>query len=89
VEIMPSVEVLEPSSVAGSVGVELLTAGVLPTLVSSLSSSEKLDYSGDDDVDWEDVHPTPDTRKHSYLAKEEMHISIPRIEPQSGGTSTV
>ena len=88
-DIMPSVEIPELSSVAESVGAELLTAGVRPTLVLSLSLSEKLDYSGDDDVDWEDVHPAPDTSKHSHLAEEEMQISIPRIEPQFGETSTV
>ena len=51
VEVMPSAEVPEPSSVVGSVGAELLTAEVSPILVSSSSSSEKLDYSKDDDVD--------------------------------------
>ena len=45
VEIMPSVEVPKTSSVVGPIGAEVLTAGVLPTPVSSSSSSEKLDYS--------------------------------------------
>ena len=88
-EIMPLVEVPEPSSFARFVGAELLTAGVSPILVSSSSSSEKLGYSGDDDFDCEDVHPTPDTSKNSYLAEEEMQIPTSRIEPQSGGALTV
>ena len=72
VDIMPSVKVPEPSSVARFIGTELLTAGISPTLVSSLSSREKLNYSGDDTVDWEDVHPASDTSKHSHLVEEEM-----------------
>ena len=42
--IMPSVEVSEQSSIAGPVGPELPITRVLPTVVSSLSLSEKLDY---------------------------------------------
>ena len=42
VEIIPSVEVPEPSFIAEFVGAELLTTGVLPNPVSSASSSEKL-----------------------------------------------
>ena len=57
--------------------------------MSSSSSSEKLDYSGDGDVDLEDVHPAPDTNKHSHLAEEELQITTPRIEPQSGGALIV
>ena len=47
-----SVEVLEESPATGLVRVGLPTTEVLPTPVSSSSSSEKLDYSGDDDDDW-------------------------------------
>ena len=47
VEIMPSVEVPEQSPIAG---LELPITGVCLTLVSSSSSSEKLDYSGDEDI---------------------------------------
>ena len=47
VEIMPSVEVPEQSSVVELVEAELPTTGVLPIPVSSSFSSEKLDYSGD------------------------------------------
>ena len=51
VEMVSSVEVLEQSPTAGLVEVELPTTGVLPTPISSSSLSEKVDYSGDDDVD--------------------------------------
>ena len=61
-------EVSERSPIAGLVGIKLHTIGVHPTLVSSSSSSEKLDYSGDDDTDWDDVHSAPDASKHSHLA---------------------
>ena len=53
------------------------------------SSSEKLDYSGDDDVDLDDVHPAPDTNKHSHLVEEKIQIAAPIIEPQSKETSIV
>jgi len=72
IEMMSSVEVLEQSPTAGLVGVELPTTGVLPTPVSFSSSSEKLDYLGDDDVDWDNVHPSLDTSKYSHLTEEEM-----------------
>ena len=51
VGIIPPVEVPELSSIDGLIGAELLTIGILPTPVSSSSSSEKLDYSRDDDID--------------------------------------
>jgi len=51
-----SVEVLEQSPTTRLVEVALPTTGVLPTPVSSLSLSERLDYSGDDDVDWDNVY---------------------------------
>ena len=70
--MMSSVEVPEQSPTAGLVGVKLPTTRVLPTPVSSSSSSEKLDYSGDDDVDWDNMHPSLDIGKYSNLAKEEM-----------------
>ena len=89
VEIMSSVEVLEQSSLSGLVGAELLTTGVLPTPVLSSSSSEKLDFSGDDNVDWDDVHSAPDTSKYSYLAEEKMQIATPRIELLFRETSIV
>jgi len=89
VEIMPSVEVSEQSPIAGLVRTELRTTGILPTIVSSLSSSKKLDYSGDDDADWDDVHSTLDTSKYSHLVEEKVQIAAPRIVPLFGDTSTV
>ena len=74
--VVSSVEVPEPSSVAGSIAPELLTVRVSPTPMSSSSSSKKRDYSEDDDVDWEDVYPTSDTSKHSHLAEEECRYLL-------------
>jgi len=68
VEMMSPVEVPEQSLTTGLVGVELSTIGVLPTPVSTLSSSKKVDY----DVDWDDVQPSLNASKYSHLAKEEM-----------------
>ena len=89
VEIMPLVKALEQSLIAGLVGIELPTTRVRPTPVPSFSSSEKLDYSGDDDVDWNDVHSAADTSKYSHLAEEEMQVAAPRIKSSSRETSTV
>jgi len=73
------VEVPEQSLTTGLVGVELRTTRVLLTFVSSSSSSEKLDYPGDDNVDRDNVHPSPDTSKYSHLAEEEMQVATPKI----------
>ena len=89
VEIMPSVEVPEQSLVAGLVGTELPTTRVRPTLLSSSSSSEKLDYSGDDDADWNDVHFALDTSKYYHLGEEEVQVAAPGIELLSVKTSTI
>ena len=56
--------------------------------MSSSSSSEKLEYLGDDDVDWDNVHSASDTSKYSRLAKEEMQVAILKIELPFGETST-
>ena len=68
-----SMEVSEQSPTNWLVEVELPTTGVLPTPVSS-SSSERLDYSWDDDVDWDNVYSAPDTNKYSHLAEEEINV---------------
>jgi len=57
--------------------------------VSSSSSSDKLDYLGDDDVDWDGMHSGPDTTKHSHLAEGEIHVAALRTEPPFEETSTV
>ena len=80
VEMRSSVEIPEQRPTTGLVGVELPTTRVLPTPVSSLSSSEKLDYSRDDDVVWDNVHPSPNTSKYSHLTEEEMQVATPKIE---------
>ena len=59
--MMSSVEVPGQSPTTGLVGAKLPAIRVLPTPVSSSSLSEKLDDSGDNDVDWDNVHPAPDT----------------------------
>ena len=57
--------------------------------MSFSSSSEKLNYSGDDNIDWDDVHSASDTSKYSHLTEEEMQIAAPGTEPASRETSTV
>jgi len=84
VEMMSSMGVPEQSPTTGLIGAKLSATGVLPTLVSSSSSSEKLDYSGDDDDDWNNVHLAPDTSKYSHLAEEEMQVTVPETEPPLG-----
>ena len=56
--------------------------------MSSSSLSEKLDYSRDDDVDWDNMHPTLDTSKYSHLVEEKMQVAAPETEPPFGKTST-
>jgi len=74
VEIMPSVEVLKQSPLAGLIGTELPTTGVRPTRVILVFEREA-NYSGDDDVDWDDMHSAPDSRKHFHLPEEEMQVA--------------
>ena len=69
----PSAGNPEQGPTTGLVRVRLPAAGVSSTLVSSSSSSEKLDYSGDD-IDWDDMCPASDTSKFSLLTKEEMQV---------------
>ena len=69
-----SVEVPKQSPTAGLVEVELPTTEILPTSMSSSSSSKKFVYSGDDDVDENNVYSAPDISKYSHLAEEEISI---------------
>ena len=68
-----SMEVPEQSPTFELVEVKLPATWVLPTPVSS-SSSKRLDYSGDDDVDRDNVYSAPDTSKYSHLAEEEISV---------------
>ena len=70
-------EVPEQSPTARLVQVELPITGVLPTPVSSSSSYERLDYLGDDDVNWDNVYSALDTSKYSHFVKEEISIEEP------------
>ena len=54
--------------------------------MSSSSSSKELDYSGDDDADWDDVHFALDTSKYSHLTEEELQVATLGIKPLSGET---
>jgi len=74
--LMPSVEIQEQSSIARPIGAELSTTGVLPTPVPSSSSSEKLDYSGDYDVNWSDVHSAHGTSKLSLWLKRRHRLLL-------------
>ena len=85
---MPSAGVPEQSPISGLVGAKLPTIKVLFTPKSSSSSSEKLEYSGDDDVDWDNVHHAPNANKYSHLAEEEIQVAIPETEPPFRETAT-
>ena len=74
IQLGSSVKVPEQSPIVGLVEVELPNTGVLLTPLSSSSSSERLDYSGDDDVDWDNVYSTLDTNKDTHLAEKEIGI---------------
>ena len=78
----------EQSPTTGLVRARLPPAGVLLTPVSSPSSSEKLDYSGDD-IDWSNVHPAAEATKFSYLTEEEMQMTVLKKELPLEGTITV
>jgi len=56
--------------------------------MSFLSSSKKLDYTGDDNVDWDNVHPALDTNKYSHLAEEKMLVVILETELQFAEITT-
>ena len=85
-QMMSSAGVPEQSPTIGLVGAMLPAVGVSPTLVSSPSSSEKLEYSTDD-IDWDNVHPAPDTGKLSHLTEEEMQVAISEKELPLEGTA--
>ena len=85
VEMMPSAGVPEQSPTTGFVRAPVVR--VLPTPISSLSSSEKLDYSGDD-IEWDNACPVPDTSKFSYLTEEEVQVAVSEKELPIEGTAT-
>ena len=45
--------------------------------------------SGDDDVDWDNVHPALDTSKFSHLTEEEMQAAVPETELPFGETVAI
>ena len=70
--MMPSTGVSEQSPTIGLIGTTPPAVEVLPTQVLSLSSSERLDYSGD--LDWDNVRCAPDSTKFSHLTVEKGEI---------------
>jgi len=55
--------------------------------VSSSSSEEHSDYSGDK-VDFGDQPALPDTSKFSYISEEGMQVYVPATVPPSGEVTT-
>ena len=55
--------------------------------VSSSSSEEHNDYSGDE-VDFGDEPALPDTSKFSHISEEEMQLDVPVMVPPSGEVTT-
>ena len=51
--------------------------------MSSSSSEERNDYSGDE-VDFDDEPALPETSKFSHILKEEMQVDVPVMVPLSG-----
>ena len=55
--------------------------------VSSSSSEEHNDYSGDE-VDFGDEPALPDTSKFSHISEEEMQVYVPAMVSPSGEVTT-
>ena len=51
--------------------------------MSSSSLSERLDYSGDDGINWDNVYSTLDTSKYSHLAEEEISVEVATMSTSS------
>ena len=86
IEMMPSAGVPEQSPTTRLIRARLPAARVLPTLVSSSSSSEKLDYSRDD-INRDNMRLVPDTGKFSHMTVEEMQVVAPEKEFPLGETT--
>ena len=82
-ERMPSTGVPKKSLTTGPVGARPPVIEVSSNLMPPPSSSEKLDYSGDD-TDWDNVPSAPDTSKFSRMIEGEMQV----VATTEGNTSS-
>ena len=79
---MPTFRVVEPSPTTRVFSGKTLVTEASLVHVSSSSSEEHNDYSGDE-VDFGDESTLPDTSKFSHISEEEMHVYVPAMVPPS------
>jgi len=78
--MMPTSRAPKCSLITGLVGGKAPTTGASRIQVSSSSSEEHVDYSGDDHDFGNEPAPRPDTGKFSYMTKEEMQVAASGME---------
>ena len=78
---------MEPSPTTRVLSGKSLVTKASLVQVSSSSSEEHSDYSGDE-VDFGDEPALPDTSKFLYISEEEMQVDVPEIVLPSGEITT-
>jgi len=81
--LMSASRVAEPSPTTGLLSGKALVTEVSLVRVSSSSSEEHDDYTGDE-VDFGDEPAFPDTSKFSHISEEELQVDVPAMVPPSG-----
>jgi len=76
--LMPISRVVEPSLTTGVLSGKIPITEASLVQVSSSSSEEHSDYSGDE-VDFGDEPAVPDTSKFSHISEEEMQVYVPAM----------
>ena len=85
--LMPTSQVVEPSPTTRVFNGKAPVTEAFLVQVSSSSSEEHSDYSGDE-VDFGDKPALPDTSKFTHISEEEMQVDIPAMVPPSGEVTT-
>ena len=80
-------QVVEPSPTTGVFSGKAPITEASLVHVSSSSSEEHSDYSGDE-VDFDDEPALPDTIMFSHISEEKMQMDVPAMVPPSGEVST-
>ena len=86
--IMPTPKAPECSMTTGLVGDKAPTTRASLIQVSSSSSEEGVDYSGEDHDFSNEQAPHPDTSKFSHMTEEETQVAASRMELPLGYTTT-
>jgi len=84
---MSASRVTEPSPTIGLLSGKAPVTEVSLVQVSSSSSEEYGDYSGDE-VDFGDEPALSDASKFSHISEEEMQVDVPAVVPSSGEVTT-